>query len=159
MNTKKLLGTGVLLSAAMMFAPLAFADDMLTVSGAICDAASGANSGKVIKGSTGVRNNSGTPNVFVTCPLTRDNPLSSLGAFDIQVAVSRSQYATANLVCVLSSRYPNGNSVASQTLSFSGVGETTLDFKAINNVVNGNYVVSCMLPEYSVVRSIFMDEL
>ncbi|MGR8935673.1 MAG: hypothetical protein ACU837_14980 [Gammaproteobacteria bacterium] len=159
MNTQQLLGAGALLSAAMIFSPLALAaGDTATFHGAICDASVGSYSSKISKSVAGTQNSTNTAGVSVTCPLTRDNPLSASGTYGAKVAVYRSASATINLQCTLSSRDPKGVFVASQTLSFGGIGDATLNFNAINSVVGGYYVVSCYLPQYSAVRGIYIDE-
>lgn len=157
MNTNKLLGTAAILSAAMIFSPLALAD-ALSFAGAICEASAGQYRSYISKSVAGAQNASNIAGISVTCPLTRDNPLSSLGTFGAKVAVHRSASATVNLQCTFASRTPQGGFVASQTLIFSGVGETTLNFNAISSVVGGYYVVSCNLPQFSSVRGIFVDE-
>lgn len=159
MNISSLLTTCALLSSALLFSSMAAANDQTTFPGSICDASSGSNASKILKSVAGTQNASTTAGVGVTCGLSRENALSASGTFGAKAFVYRSSSATVQLSCTLASRTNTGGLVASQTLFFNSVGEGTLNFNALSNVVGGYYVLSCNLPQYSVVRGVYLDEI
>ncbi|TAL41375.1 MAG: hypothetical protein EPN89_19095 [Methylovulum sp.] len=158
MKTKQILNLGLLLSAATLFSPAGFAADVMTFPGTICDASDPSQAAKITRSVAGVQNSSSTGAVTVNCPLVRDNHSNVTGTDVVHVAVYRSASATSSLQCTLSSRTSDGGAVAAHTLFFSGTGSSTLHLDVNSSSLGGYYVVSCSLPQFSAVRSIYLDE-
>lgn len=158
MKTKQILNISLVLSALAFFSPISHADDVMTFPGSICHASDPSQAGKIIRSVAGVQNNSSTGAVTVNCPLVRDNHSNTTGTDVVRVYVYRSASATSSLQCTLSSRTNDGGSVGSHTLTFSGTGNSILNLDVSSSTLGGYYVVSCSLPQFSAVRSIYMDE-
>ncbi|MDO9103905.1 MAG: hypothetical protein Q7U57_02975 [Methylovulum sp.] len=158
MKNKRILSISLLLSAAALFSTAGFAADVMTFPGTICNASDPSQAGKITRSVAGVQNSSSTGAVTVNCPLVRDNHSNLTGTDVVKVAVFRSASATSSLQCTLSSRSSDGGAIASHTLFFAGVGSSTLNLDVNSSVLGGYYVVSCSLPEFSAVRSIYLDE-
>lgn len=159
MNTKiTLLCLGIAASSSMAFSSSVSAAGVKILPGSICQPSSGANVSKILYSAAGVSNSSSTAGVGVTCPLERDNYLNTTGTDFVQVYVFRSASATIALQCILSSRDKNGAFVESQVASFNGVGAGVISLDVSKSTIGGYYSLSCSLPQFSAVRSIYLDE-
>ncbi len=157
MNRQHLLAT-MLLTASAWIATPAQAADVMTFPGSICHASDPSQAGNILRSVAGVQNTSSTTAVMVNCPLVRDNHSNLNGTDMVRVNAYRSASGGAtSLQCTLNSR-SDGGAVASHVVSFNGTGSTFLTLDVNTSTFGGYYVVSCYLPPFSAVRSIYLDE-
>jgi hypothetical protein len=124
--------------------------------GAACQARYGIQEKFLLHGVVGTANNQGgsdSPSVDVSCSLVR-TVISTSGPV-VVVYAFRSSSSTLPLSCTLDIRRPNGQPSATQTQSFSGVGEFTFRFSQGKVNPDDYYLVMCSVPYASAIRSTY----
>lgn len=108
----------------------------------------------------GIYNPSGTRNLWVTCPVDRDQ-VEDTNMF-LKVQVSQSASTSSRFSCTLYSKDYRGYTVdtSSAVLGYSETGYQFIYIAPVHNTQKyyGNYALLCSIPPYSSIRNIFAFE-
>jgi len=150
----------VTIVTTILAAPDAVATDRKNFHGTTCQPYSASN-GSYLNYASGIYNSSGNSYLYVTCPLVRDNVMSSNGISSASVTVSQSPSTNYRFTCTLYSKNLYGNTVdySSRTLSHYETGYRRVYFDLDESTIRtGTYVLYCRIPPYSRINYISLVE-
>lgn len=151
---KKTLLTVLALTTTLGFSINASAIDWKSEPGAKCQAYYGSQEALINKYAGGGAFNTSAANVWVNCPVIRDNATNVNGTAGTWVWIN--QATTQSTTCYNRSSQPGGNNV--QTVSGSRAGAGWLYIRPTVSVSLGTYDIYCSLPTRASVRTVLNSE-
>ena len=142
----------ILIVVGFGFSSLVHAGDVKVFNGSGCDSYFASDASKFDRLYNGIRNNWSGP-VWVTCPMTRDNELSTSGLDYVLVQF----LGSGTFQCTVYAFNSSGTSRVSASASRSGQGGMTISPFA-NPYRFGAYNLLCKLPAYGTLNRYSIDE-
>jgi hypothetical protein len=149
------LASVILATAGLLIAPSSQADDSSTP-GTACSPSSESSTSPLTHLPTGGLVNNHTSSLGIVCPVQRDSPNTTTGAW---VAVFITNPSGKTTTCNVYSNNVNGSVIDAESKSTSTSGFQAFHFTNINSSAAwGNYTVACSLPAGGTIHTYFFAE-
>jgi hypothetical protein len=155
--SRKLIALAVIVAG--FSAPIAFAGDVKLYNGSVCQASDGSDEENFDKNPVSGIENESDSSYGVTCPVVRDEELTTQG-LNMAVVFVHDGDDNGSVLCCLYSNTSTGSLSRSRcsTTGSAYVGDTVLGITVGAGYVGGNYAIQCSVPPDSRITSYKVDE-